>query len=97
MATLTASPVFTTVLRNDAYTALPCAYLLTENDLALPLAFQEKMVALQQARAGVHITIYQSACGHSPHLVCTDELVAKVQEFGQQVIGGLSSNNSALS
>ena len=81
-ATLAASPVFTTNLRNDAYTALPCAYLSTENDLALPIAYQEQMFALQTAMAGVHMIVYKSARGHSPHLVCIDEHVAKVQEFG---------------
>lgn len=96
-ATLTASPVFTTILENDAYTALPCAYLLTENDLALPLAYQEMMVGLQQARAGVRMTVYRSPCGHSPHLVCTDELVANVKEFAEHAIHGLSSKISALS
>ena len=96
-ATLTAAPIFTSILSNDAYTALPCAYLLTKNDLALPLAFQEHMVALQQARAGVDLTVYQSDCGHSPHLVCTDELVAQVREFGSRLVNGLSSNNSASS
>ena len=94
---LTASPIFTSILDNDAYTAIPCAYLLTTNDLALPLAFQEQMVALQQARAGVRLSVYRSECGHSPHLSCTDELVAKIQDFGSQLMNELSSNNSASS
>jgi hypothetical protein len=34
-------------LQNDAYVALPCTYLVAENDLALPPAYQEGMVSLQ--------------------------------------------------
>jgi hypothetical protein len=45
-STMTASPVLTTVLDNDVYAALPCTYLVMENDLALPATYQEGMVAL---------------------------------------------------
>ncbi|KAK3331406.1 hypothetical protein B0H66DRAFT_613761 [Apodospora peruviana] len=41
-ATLTASPVLTTKLTNDAaYSALPCAYLVPDGDLTLPREYQE--------------------------------------------------------
>ncbi|KAI8635438.1 Alpha/Beta hydrolase protein [Xylariaceae sp. FL1651] len=33
---LTASPILTTKLSNDAYAALPCAYLILEGDMTLP-------------------------------------------------------------
>ncbi|KAL9067032.1 MAG: hypothetical protein Q9157_006947 [Trypethelium eluteriae] len=84
--TLTASPVFTTVLDNDAYTGLPCAYLISENDLALPAAYQEGMVAMQSQRPGVRMTTYRAPCGHSPHLQWTDGLVEKVKEFAQNLL-----------
>lgn len=86
-ATLTASPVFKTVLTNDAYTALPCAYMITENDLALPVAYQEQMIGLQTTRDGVRMEMYRSACGHSPHLASPDQLVADVKDFAQKVTG----------
>ncbi|KAL9121276.1 MAG: hypothetical protein Q9187_002170 [Circinaria calcarea] len=86
-ATLTASQVFTTVLNNDAYTALPCAYLVTEDDLALPVAYQDGMVAMQSQRPGVDLTVFRCPAGHSPHLTWTEGLVTKVREFGQKVLG----------
>ena len=67
-ATLTASPVFTTVLNNDAYVSLPCAYLVTEDDQALPTSYQESMIAMQTCRQVVNNTVFKAPCGHSPHL-----------------------------
>jgi hypothetical protein len=84
---LTASPVFTTVLNNDAYIALPCAYLVTEDDLALPAAYQDGMIAMQTQRPGVNLTVIRCPAGHSPHLTWTEGLVAKVRDFGQKVLG----------
>ena len=81
-ATLTASPVFTTVLHNDAYTALPCAYLVTVNDLAIPSTYQEMMVSMQSQRPGVNMSVFKCPAGHSPHLTWTEGLVEKVREFG---------------
>ncbi|KAH6662793.1 Alpha/beta hydrolase fold-1 [Halenospora varia] len=83
----TASTVFTTVLENDAYAALPCKYLVTENDLALPAAYQEGMVALQNMREGVEIGIVKCPSGHSPQLTWTDGLVREVKKFGKELIG----------
>lgn len=85
-ATLTASPVFTTVLNNDAYTALPCAYLVTENDLALPAAYQDMMVAMQSQRDGVKLTVFRCPAGHSPHLTWTEGLVTQVRNFGEKLL-----------
>jgi len=84
---LTASTVFRTVLENDAYAALPCTYLVTEEDVALPAAYQEGMVALQNQRPGVDIRIVRAPTGHSPHLSWTDGLVTEVQSFGKIVLG----------
>ncbi|KAL8722890.1 MAG: hypothetical protein Q9225_000723 [Loekoesia sp. 1 TL-2023] len=82
--TLTASPVLMTVLDNDAYTAIPCAYLVTENDLALPPAYQENMVRMQGQRPGVELSVYRCAAGHSPHLIWIEGLVSAVQDFSQK-------------
>ncbi|KAI1323413.1 alpha/beta-hydrolase [Xylariaceae sp. FL0255] len=79
-ATLTASPVMTSKLVNDAYSALPCAYLVLEGDVTLPKDYQENMVALQAQKTGV-FTLYRSPSGHSPHLSWTDGTVGKIQEF----------------
>ncbi|KAI9829512.1 MAG: hypothetical protein M1819_006332 [Sarea resinae] len=84
---LTASPVFHTILENDVYAALPCLYLVTENDLALPATYQEGMVALQSQRPEVDIGVVRCASGHSPHLAWTEGLVAEVQKFGETLLG----------
>ncbi|KAL8706993.1 MAG: hypothetical protein Q9201_000041 [Fulgogasparrea decipioides] len=84
--TLTASPVMMTVLDNDAYTAIPTAYLVTQDDLALPSAYQESMVAMQSQRPGVELSVYRCAAGHSPHLTWTEGLVSAVQDFAQKAL-----------
>lgn len=88
---MTASPVFTTVLNNDAYTALSCAYLVTENDMAVPAAYQDGMVAMQSQRPGVDLTVFRCPAGHSPHLIWTEGLVAKVRDFGEKLLGRISA------
>ena len=47
---MTASPALRTVLENDAYSALPCVYLLRENYLGFPASAQVRMVASQNLR-----------------------------------------------
>lgn len=85
-ATLTASPVNTGVLSNDAYSTVPCAYLILENDAYLPQAYQEKMIDLQRQRGNI-FTIYHAPSGHSPHLSWREPLIAKVAEFTQKIYG----------
>jgi hypothetical protein len=70
----------TVKLTNDAYSALPCAYLVLENDKSLPKEYQEYMISLQ-TQAGNRFTVYYAPCGHSPHLGWTAGLVGKVEEF----------------
>ncbi|RAL10320.1 alpha/beta hydrolase [Aspergillus homomorphus CBS 101889] len=82
-ATLTASPVNTGVLTNDAYSALPCAYLVLDNDLTLPPTYQEMMIALQAEKGNI-FTVYHAPSGHSPHLSWTGPLVSKMREFADQ-------------
>jgi hypothetical protein len=83
---MTASPVLTTVLDNDAYAELPCAYVITGSDQALPAAFQESMVEMQAQRDGVHITVIRCHAGHSPHLTWTDGLVQSIQSWVKSVV-----------
>lgn len=83
-AGLTASPVLTTKLTNDAYSALPCAYLVLEGDLMLPKAYQEGMAALQGQKTG-EFTMYRCPAGHSPHLSWTEGVVDTVLDFVQKV------------
>ncbi|KAI1410409.1 alpha/beta-hydrolase [Hypoxylon sp. FL1857] len=85
-ATLTASPVLTTKLTNDAYAALPCAYLVLEEDLTLPKEYQEGMVAAQSKKTG-KFTMYYCASGHSPHLSLTGGVVDTVQDFVKKIDG----------
>ncbi|KAL4940324.1 hypothetical protein BDV06DRAFT_22935 [Aspergillus oleicola] len=82
---LTASPIMDTRLTNDAYSALPCAYLVLENDLTLPTEYQEQMAAQQEQRGGAPFTVYHAPSGHSPHLSWTAGLVGKVAEFVAKV------------
>lgn len=86
-ATLTASPVFETVLDNDAYSAIPCAYLVTDNDLALAPAYQEGMIAMQSQRPGFDLSVYHCPAGHSPHLTWTEGLVSVIRDFGRKASG----------
>ncbi|KAE8382733.1 Alpha/beta hydrolase fold-1 [Aspergillus bertholletiae] len=83
-ATLTASPINTGTLTNDAYSTLPCAYVVLEDDLTLPKEYQEGMIALQE-QAGNKFTIYRAPCGHSPQLTWTEELATTVIEFINEI------------
>lgn len=57
-ATLTASPINTGVLTNDPYSAMPCAYLVLDDDLMLPKEYQEPMAALQKEMGNVFTTYH---------------------------------------
>jgi pimeloyl-ACP methyl ester carboxylesterase len=78
--TLTASPILTTKLTNNAYASLPCGYLVLEGDLTLPKEYQESMVALQASKTGP-FTIYRCPAGHSPHLSWTRGVADTVLQF----------------
>lgn len=84
--TLTASPAMHEKLTNDAYSALPCAYLVLDDDKSLPREYQEGMIALQEQQGNV-FTVYHAPSGHSPHLSWTMGLVEKVDEFVTLVRG----------
>ncbi|TVY17973.1 hypothetical protein LARI1_G003974 [Lachnellula arida] len=86
-STLTASPAFFSVLENDAYAPLPCTYLITDDDMALPAAYQEGMVALRNQRPQVNIGVVRCSSGHSPQLTWTEGLVAELQKFGKPLLG----------
>ena len=79
--TLTASPVLTTKLTNDAYSSLPCGYLVLDSDLTLPKEYQEGMISLQESKNTPPFTVYHCPAGHSPHLSWTDGVVDTVEKF----------------
>ncbi|KAI1388567.1 Alpha/beta hydrolase fold-1 [Hypoxylon trugodes] len=81
---LTASPVMKTKITNDAYSALPCAYLVLEGDLTMPKEYQEGMIALQSQKTG-EFTLYRSPAGHSPHLSWTNGMVETIQDFAKKI------------
>ncbi|KJZ71765.1 hypothetical protein HIM_08850 [Hirsutella minnesotensis 3608] len=83
-ATLTASPIPTTRLTNDAYAALPCAYLVLDGDQTLPKAYQEGMAAAQGAKTGA-FHMYHCPAGHSPHLSWTEGMVDAMEDFASKV------------
>ncbi|KAL1988119.1 hypothetical protein VTN96DRAFT_1150 [Rasamsonia emersonii] len=73
-------------LTNDAYSALPCAYLVLEHDQTLPKEYHEAMAALQSQRNRRPFTMYSAPTGHSPHLSWTDGLVTKLEEFAGKIL-----------
>ncbi|KAH7081196.1 Alpha/Beta hydrolase protein [Paraphoma chrysanthemicola] len=77
---LTASPIMTTVLTNDAYATLPSAYLILEGDRIVPKSFQESMAALQGQKTG-EFKIYHSPAGHAAQLSHADGIVMAVLDF----------------
>ncbi|KUI59643.1 hypothetical protein VP1G_11025 [Cytospora mali] len=81
---LTASPILTTKLSDDDYSALPCAYLVLEGDLTLPKEYQEGMAALQGQKTG-DFTMYRSPAGHSPHLSWTEGVVDTTLDFVEKI------------
>lgn len=83
---MTAGSVLTTVLDHDAYSKLPCAALICEKDLALPVLYQEMMVEIQSKREETDFTVYKCDAGHSPHLTWTDGLVECVQEWAATIV-----------
>jgi hypothetical protein len=83
---LTAAPLVTTALTNDAYAALPCAYLVLERDRILPKVYQEGMVAAQSEKTGA-FKMYHCQAGHAAHLSWTKGMVEAVMDFG----GGLTA------
>jgi hypothetical protein len=83
-ATLTASPICKTVLTNDAYSLLPCAYLVLEGDKTLPKLYQESMAAAQSQKTGA-FKMYHCSAGHSPHLSWTEGMVDTVQDFVKEL------------
>lgn len=78
--TLTASPIVKTVLKDDAYATLPCAYLVLENDKMLPKAYQDSMAAAQGRKTGA-FKMYAGPTGHSPHLSWTEVIVESAKDF----------------
>jgi hypothetical protein len=81
---LTASPIMKTVLQNDAYSALPCAYLVLENDRMVPKAYQDGMVAAQSQKTGA-FKKYSCPSGHSPHLSWTQGMADTVKDFVRHI------------
>jgi len=55
--------------------------------MALPPAYQDGMLAMQNQRPGVKMTVYRCPSGHSPHLTWTEGLVGAVSDFGRKVVG----------
>ncbi|AEO59680.1 hypothetical protein MYCTH_2128762 [Thermothelomyces thermophilus ATCC 42464] len=55
---------------NNAYSALPCAYLVLDGDLTLPLEYQEGTARFLSSQSG-DTSIYHCPAGHSPQLSWT--------------------------
>ncbi|KAL2168255.1 hypothetical protein VTG60DRAFT_223 [Thermothelomyces hinnuleus] len=83
-ATLTASPVMTTKLSNNAYSALPCAYLFLDGDLTLPREYQEGMASFLSSQSG-DTSIYYCPAGHSPHLSWIEGMVDTIPTFVEKI------------
>jgi Alpha/beta hydrolase family len=72
-------------LTNASYLRLPCAYMFTKDDKTLPLALQEDMVAKAKA-LGVEFREFSFDGGHSPQLLCTEDVVKNVVEFANGIL-----------
>ncbi|PVH95574.1 alpha/beta-hydrolase [Periconia macrospinosa] len=83
---LTASPILTSKITNNAYEAVPCAYLVLDGDLTLDKTYQEAMAMAQGEKTG-NFTIYHCPAGHSPHLSWTSGVVETVEDFAAKVMG----------
>lgn len=83
---MTAGPILTTVLDHDPYTELPHTFLVCNNDMALPAAYQEMMIGMQTKIDGVNSTVYRCDAGHSPHLTWTDGLVGCIREWAGSIV-----------
>ncbi|KAK3902806.1 pyrethroid hydrolase [Staphylotrichum tortipilum] len=83
-AGLTASPILTTKLTNDAYSALPCGYLVLDGDLTLPREYQLGMASLLSSKTGSS-SIYHCPAGHSPHLSWTEGMVDTIRTFAEGI------------
>ncbi|SPQ18376.1 d3b01ae1-476a-4b86-990e-452dbd42bc30 [Thermothielavioides terrestris] len=79
-ATLTASPDLTTKLKNDAYAALPCGYLVLDQDRMIPRELQEHMIRLQASKTG-DFTVYHCPADHSPQLSWIQGVVDTAVDF----------------
>ncbi|KAJ5715969.1 uncharacterized protein N7483_013150 [Penicillium malachiteum] len=79
-ATLTAAPINTGILTNDAYATIPCAYLELTDDYILPKEYQEAMI-MEQKELGNDFTVYYAPTGHSAHLTWTEPLAKNVANF----------------
>lgn len=82
-ATLTASPILTTKLSNDAYSVLPCAYLVLDADLTLPREYQEGMASFLSDVTG-GCSVYHCPAGHSPHLSWTAGMADTICAFAEE-------------
>ncbi|KAJ5675467.1 Alpha/beta hydrolase fold-1 [Penicillium macrosclerotiorum] len=82
--TLTATPIQTGILTNNAYATLPCAYVVLDEDYVLPKEYQEAMIA-EQHRLGNVFTVYHAPTGHSAHLSWKEPLAEKVAEFVDKI------------
>lgn len=83
-SSLTASPISTSKITNNAYAAVPCAYLVLDGDLALDKTYQEAMITAQEEKTG-KFTVYHCPAGHSPHLSWTSGVVETVQDFASKI------------
>lgn len=95
-ATLTAAPIMAVKLTNDAYSALPCAYVVLDLDRTLPKDYQESMVALHRQNGNV-FAVYHAPSGHSPQLSWTEPLVDKVKEFTATITGASDVRSTKFS
>ncbi|KAF2684804.1 alpha/beta-hydrolase [Lentithecium fluviatile CBS 122367] len=83
IGTLTACPHLRSPLTNDAYSALPCAYMICEGDRVLPPVYQEWMIKNVEEESGRKMAVYRCTGGHESFLSQPHVYVDSIETFAQ--------------
>lgn len=66
-------------IENCAWKHIPVTYILTTNDMTVPLDYQKSMIAMIE-EAGHKAKTHQLETGHCPNFAATNEVVDIVNE-----------------
>lgn len=83
---LRAQRVPDTPLSNDGFVAMPCRYIICQDDPMIPAAAQAKMIHGKAAQ-GAQMEALPFNFDHSPELTATTELAQIILDFGTHLLG----------
>ncbi|KAF3002877.1 hypothetical protein E8E13_000573 [Curvularia kusanoi] len=78
-------PCLRTPVKGASWKTIPSSYLVCEQDLAIPAAFQEKM-ANDAKEKGADVQIERLDCGHSPFLVMPGETAEWIRRVAGETL-----------